>query len=694
MHYIAGAITAGFCAMTVFVFPSAFIRIGEGFRDVFNSILVYFIELFEIDHYVAPTVDSLSVVPLTPFFIFPETWGEFVANWHEFWELFVLSNNLRLYTIEVIDFIYVALQLVCLVAVPLGLVLYLLFKRYLKVQNNDYNKDSKILVIAKLVSQKVYIPVKTWVISFLFFLREHSKWLKIWVFIWLFNFNVITIVLELVAYYFYFVVTFNLDTIYKQFYKLFCDMSVMFAFIPALGWVVIGYLIFCYVRKKIGYKVLNHHELKNRGFINSLPIVVMNCGTMGSSKTTILTDMALSQEVMFIDKALDLMLEHSMKFPHFPWIELENLVKQAVADHEVYSLATCRRYVAKLYGEQYQFNYDYVRYGTTFDDKLRHVVLWESIESYAQLYFLYTLKTSLLVFNYSVRTDNVMIDSGNFPLWDTDCFHRNSSTVDDDTSRYAHVIDFDAMRLGKKVKEDNPNSDFFEFGVVGITEIGKERGNMPELQDKKKTDDSANQKNDLFDSWLKMIRHSATVDYYPFARVFTDEQRPESLGANARELCNVLGLRDKSDVKLACPGFFVMDLLYQFLFSKFINVFLQYRHNRSDNTLFFHLCKTVMHKLYRYYTGMYNTFGYRTVCIDMEIGAGDKTEEHKYYLSNKKIYSKRFSTDAFSDFFTVKALRSKVGLNDIRTYKDVKATFQELASQNSYFIDDLTKGLL
>ena len=68
--------------------------------------------------------------------------------------------------------------------------------------------------------------------------------------------------------------------------------------------------------------------------------------------------------------------------------------------------------------------------------------------------------------------------------------------------------------------------------------------------------------------------------------------------------------------------------------------------------------------------------------------------EHKYYLSVKKIYSKRFSTDCFSDFFTVKALRSKVGIDDLKEYATEKATFPELQAQNSYFVNDLIKGFL
>ena len=78
--------------------------------------------------------------------------------------------------------------------------------------------------------------------------------------------------------------------------------------------------------------------------------------------------------------------------------------------------------------------------------------------------------------------------------------------------------------------ENNKNAGSFEFGIILITEIGKERCNNLELKEVKKVTLETNQKNDLFNSWLKMCRHSATVDSFPFIKVFTDEQRPESWG--------------------------------------------------------------------------------------------------------------------------------------------------------------------
>ena len=77
--------------------------------------------------------------------------------------------------------------------------------------------------------------------------------------------------------------------------------------------------------------------------------------------------------------------------------------------------------------------------------------------------------------------------------------------------------------------------------------------------------------------------------------------------------------------------------------------------------------------------------------MQVENGTQDGPRADKrYFLMTKKIYSKRFSTDCFSDFFTIKTLRSNVGLDDMPEYDTEKATFDELKKQNSYFVTDLT----
>ena len=141
------------------------------------------------------------------------------------------------------------------------------------------------------------------------------------------------------------------------------------------------------------------------------------------------------------------------------------------------------------------------------------------------------------------------MNNGNVPLWLTDFFPKRRR----DSSRHAHILDFDVLRLGKKLLENNPKAGSFAFGVVAITEIGKERGNNLELKEVKKGTEETNQKNDLFNSWLKMCRHSATVDNFPFIKVFTDEQRPKSLGSDARDLADIIDIASCGDTRLSLP---------------------------------------------------------------------------------------------------------------------------------------------
>ena len=63
-------------------------------------------------------------------------------------------------------------------------------------------------------------------------------------------------------------------------------------------------------------------------------------GTMGSKKTTHMTDFALSFDILLRDKALEMLLEIDLEFPTFPWIALEQDLLHAMSRHRVYSLAS------------------------------------------------------------------------------------------------------------------------------------------------------------------------------------------------------------------------------------------------------------------------------------------------------------------------------------------------------------------
>lgn len=695
-HYICIGITIIFLLLAIFYFKYASLRIFESLKDLYTSFKFYLNELFDLNLQGKITINDFTNQPFKMPFNLPNTWEEFKVVWSNYWKLWITVDNFKSYFNWLGNILYYLSRYI-VIFMPFIIILFMIINKQSKT-NNDYNKDSKSLTRFKKFEKKVYLPIKQWILDFIQFIKENSIYAKIWAFIWCYNFNFIAIIIEAIAYYLYLIASFKLTTLYVQIVKQFMDLSIVIDFIPVIGWIIITLVVVNIIRRNIGYSRLNHMEYKDRGFINERPIVLMLCGTMGKKKTTIITDIALSEEIMLRDKAFEKILETDLKFPYFPWINLENSLKKAIENHSVYNLATCKRFARskklKFYknkNKQNIFFYDYERYSMIFNDELKVIDIWEAIETYCQLYFVYIIQSSLIISNYSIRTDNILQDLGNFPLWDSDLFKRDTKTAEA-YSRHAHILDFDSLRLGKKVLEENPRADSFEFGVINITEIGKERGNNLELQQVKKNDNTTNQKNDLFNSWLKMVRHSSTIDNFPFVKIITDEQRPESWGADARDLCEIVHIDDCGKMNLAMRLFAIEDLIIHFLLGKFSDRYYKYRFKRGDNTLFMYLYHGFISKLNNYQSRIYNTFGYYKVNVSVEKGTQDEEKKSsKYYLMSKKIYSKRFSTDCFSDFFNEKALRSKIGIDDLQEFETEKATFDELSKENSYFFNDLTK---
>ena len=673
------------------VFWQSYVRFAESCRDFGLSVAYYFCELIGIDYSFTPMVTEYSDV-LQEIFL-PDDWHGFTASAGNFFSLLIDGENFVSYWSAVGNVMVVVAKVIAIL-LPCILVLWLVLWRMYRHGNTDHNRDTVPLRVFKAIAKWTYQPIKRALFSYREYLSEHKAVWICWIILWLFHLNLASIVIGFFAYYFYFVLSFDVANLYVQVCKLFVDLQVIFRHFPWWSIVTVCWLLFNRWRKKSALNRLRHFEARNCGFINELPIVSMACGSMGKKKTTLITDMVLSQEVMFRQKALSILQQNDMKFPYFPWIAFEDELRACMEHGTVYNLASVKTWVAlkrsrfiKHGNAEWQlYGYDYRRYGTDFDDVLKVSRLFDVLETYAQAYFIYVIQSSLIVANYSIRTDNAQISNGNFPLWLTDFFPKHRRLE----SRHAHILDFDVLRLGRKVLENNPKAGSFEFGVVAITEIGKERGNNLELKEVKKGTDEANQKNDLFNSWLKMCRHSATVDNFPFIKVFTDEQRPESWGADARDLCDVIHIVSSGEQRLALPLYTIEEMISEWAFNRFMRLYEDFRFRRGDNTLLVHIFKSITAWLWRRNLRIYNRFGYSILKIEKERGTMDgKAENKKYYLMNAKIYAKRFSTDCFSDYFNDMAKRSKTGLMDYIEYVTEKATVDELKMQNSYFINSL-----
>ena len=677
----------------IFVFPQSYARIFEALIDLYGSFIYYFKTLFGMQTDSLPSVTKYSEA-LKFQVNLPSDINEFKSNASAYFSRFFSKENFMSWLKFIGEKTSIITKVITLI-LPCVILLAVIIRRLYATENNKYNVDTVPLKAFKKLSAVTYQPAKKFICNYFLFLRARSWIYVLWLVLWALNFNLVSIAVAFFAYYFYFAVSFDILGLYVQIVKLVIDLQSFLRFFPWWALSVAAYYLFYNFRKKITLNRLRHFEAKNCGFINELPIVSMACGSMGKKKTTLITDMTLSQEVMFRQKALSILQENDMKFPYFPWILFEKELQKCMKYHTVYNLATVKEWINKkrlrykkhggttgqLYG------YDEEKYSIIYRDGLKESHIFNILETYAQAYFIYVLQSSLIVSNYAIRTDSEILDAGNLPMWLTDFFSDNVRR-----GGYSHILDFDVLRLGKKVLENNPKSGSFEFGVVAITEIGKERGNNLELKEVKKSVTETNQKNDLFNAWLKMCRHSATVDNHPFIKVFTDEQRPESWGADSRDLCEIITILSAGEQRLALPFYTIEEMVIEWVYGRFIDLYADFRYNRGDNTLLVHILKSITARLWKRNVKIYNKYGYSVLSVAKQAGTMDgKIRRKKYYLCNRKIYSRRFSTDCFSDYFNEQAKNTDVGLNDYKEYAAEKATVAELKAQNSYFINSLYK---
>lgn len=706
-HYLCLGITLGFFACGA-LFPFAIPRLWESVVDVWYSIVAYFKYLSSVFSGGDGEITSpITVMEHSKYFElafdFPEAWEALCELWREFWQAFYSLDNFIEFTFTMSD---VALKLYTFIlfGLPLFLAVFVLFDRIINTRCIADNKDTVFLKLLKRTSDVAYRPAKGFFIDFISFLKENSRWCKLWLWTWALYFNLISIVVEFVAFYLYLCISRDLAGIFVQLYKLLSDLTVMVKFVPTFIWIS-GALVFAYYEgKKAAYDNLDHNERKNQGYIAERGHVTIISGPPGSGKTLLGTDEALSEEVRLRNLAYEVILEADAKFSFFPWINLERDLKRAFENHEIFSIPSCRRWVFKRYKAFRRrrvpariWDYDLHRYPTKYNNELEIQDIWQVIDDYACAYLVYIIQSSLLVSNYSIRVDSYLMDLGNFPLWNTDFFKRDPRHMEAH-SRHAHILDWDMLRLGKTMLERNPNRLAFGFGIYVITEINQERKNSRKLQDLKSTSDEVNQKNDLFEPLVKLCRHAAIIANRVFVKFIADLQRTGDLSSELLELGEVVDIADVGKFVPVVPfwsPYWILEFLSNAYLAFFKGVYHPvYRHHRSDNTALMHVLKKVRDLCSNFVVRNNNLFGTRVLKLEVQSGKMDGEKlERKYYEAKKKIFSRRFATDAHAGIFIARAKYNKVGLNDIREYVTERASEDELLMQHSFMQLDWHKNL-
>ena len=617
------------------------------------------------------------------FVLFPISWEEFKEAMSDYLPTFFSMDNFGGYLVIVFKILY-EISFAFLLFLPVLIGLFIIFRMSFTTKQGE----EKISVPLKLYLhfQKI---IKDKAKDVFHQLKVHFQKNRIYIYIFIgvaaLYFNVATIAIELVAYYFFFVAAFDFASLFTMLYKIVFDIAIMLFSSSWLFWVIVGAVALHFIREYFGKKKLRHNEAKNKGFINALPILNYCTSTTGAGKTLFGTDMALSNECIFHHDALNDLFQADLKFPKYPWYQFESAFTKAIEEHKVYNLATARDWVKATAGQEYKDGRDYFGYDIIENPIVYHNGLYEEslisvLTVYAQLFYVY-ITECMIIANYSIRTDCYK-DKGHFPLWKEDFF-----TFKEKKSRFCHILDFDILRLGQKVMQNNPKSGSLEFGVLLISEIDKERGNKFDLEQIDVNSDEANQKNDLTNLDLRMRRHAATINNKCYFRMFSEAQRDSDLGAGIREICYLTHIASKDETELAMPFFLVEELINQSLRSVLKKDYYDFRNNRVDQTLTMYLYKRIVGRFLNHYDRTYMKYGYHRLTIQKERGDGiGEPEEAYYYIQYGKIYNNRYSTDCFADFYAEQARNAKVGLNDYECYQGVRASMDELESQHSYFI--------
>ncbi len=135
-------------------------------------------------------------------------------------------------------------------------------KRIHRQPNNNYNVDTKPLRLYKKIEATTWGKCKVFFKSYADFLNERRGYILAAGLIWSYNLNAVTIVMEFVAFVFYFAVSFDVLGIFTQIAKLAMDLTVAINFLPWFVWVVVGFLIFDAIRKNIGTQRLRGYEAR------------------------------------------------------------------------------------------------------------------------------------------------------------------------------------------------------------------------------------------------------------------------------------------------------------------------------------------------------------------------------------------------------------------------------------------------
>lgn len=720
MHVITWSFLAAALAYSVFYFGTPLIqRLWMAICDLGRSMAAYGILLvtFE-DGAILPTVQTFPEGMDT---VLPLSWEELKLFMEKWWEVFKDGKNILAFLWLVFEKIALFFSYVSLALLPIGSIILILWLTHRKI-DNAYAKNTAALEKFERLRRATWWKIKSAVKMYRNFVFGRWYYWLAFALIWAYNLNVLTIAIEAAAYLFYLMWCGELSgylNIVVQIAKFAVDVSVAVTFIPGWIWFLIFYRVFCLWRRSLGDKGLQGCIEHDEKIIDRYPGAIFVNGKQRSKKTSMLAMLKMLYERIFRRKSKKKFQERDKQFPMFPWINLERLIDKNRAEHRIYLRYHCKRLIRllrkiegmpasntkrdryftlfkKRYGyawDDFYFGYD-TSYGLEYNNGLEVVHLYDSLENYAQLYFIYHQDSPLDQSNLSIREDFTWKDYGNFPVFDGDLLSRDAVTSTR-LSKYSHIIPFDAFRPGFKFNPDNANEIAIEYGIGVLQEVDKERKNSKTRSSAGNKIDGeqgiATQDNDGFETDLKVRGQVAMIDFEEFWVWLMDAQRVGDLGASNAELTVQMFIKGRAEEELKLPFFEVADLLFEWLTKIYDKIHEGFRARKGSNVLLHHIIKLIYEPIFKAYDRIqkkYTVWKLRLKVTDG--GDGEFLGEEKFYILSYVTYRNRFASDVCKVFYEYRFKKAKKGAGDVECYTEVDTSLMHMLKQDSYFVEDMT----
>lgn len=704
---IASVLLVGLLVLTAFHFSSHQL-LAKSAKEFADSIVYYFTSIFSEEPIDKESVSVLTFDENITRSVLPIDLEVFGYRFLSTFQIMVNPSFVKASWNNFLIWLSKAANVVLLLAMPLFIIIFVYYNFIIfRAKEGEANEQSKPLQLFILFQNKVYYPVKY------YFIRQYQeiRYNKILFFsfliIGLYNINAFSFALTFFAWYLYFVFSIDFVSIWFLFCKfLICISPLLHPFFWPF-WIIGFIALMEYLKIRSAYNKLEDMYAKNDEFVDDLGIITGIYGVPGSGKNLLEIGIATQKERLLRVQAFNQLMEIRSEFPDFPFRYLEIEVEELKKTNKVVNKIQIEYYFRDYFkGKQEIYGYDLEIEKHEHYDKLKVAPIVDELIDYAQLYYIYI--SSLAASTYSLRYDKGIELTHAFPGLRYNFFHRDFR--DDQESENAKIFDLNLIRLNNQLDNENdgddgvfkPNKDknitLFDFGLLTLSEFGKDRGNRYSNQARKEK--KVKPSNDGTSNCLGVLRHLTTVRYKQYGFMIWDEQKLSAFSGVEAAMAetNIFISKQKKNQKLALPLWFFEGVIIDWFSSRYNYLYQKYIHLRNDQTLFSYIASHISSFFNNLSRNLVNTFGYRKIVLSLSgvnvNGAQEQRGEDSFFLMNKIVFSNRYQTDCYKGFFDNLKRQAKEGINQFDSYRGKVATIEELVKTNGYFATELAQSIL